>query len=153
MSTDCEPNSSPLQIVNYDMFSDSDSESEDGAAPTVPENAAAVPREEEAHLQQQHREDEPPRSPDVSSDEQSESDSDRSMETVHLTPRKLPRKYALAKKEIPLAIVQLLKAVKEHFTKPLYLKRQARPISKSTFDKAYERICCEFIYILYLRVY
>lgn len=73
-------------------------------------------------------------------------DSDSDEYTAYSLPPacKKVRKYAMTEDELPVVIEHLLDGVKKFFTKSLNLKRLAPAISKSTFDKAHERICCKY---------
>lgn len=53
--------------------------------------------------------------------------------------------YALSDEELPVAMLEFLKAVADFFTRPVNLARQKNPVLKSTFQKVQERTKCKFV--------
>jgi len=147
------------------MFDDTDS-SDDDPSPqeTPPAISNPASNEESCHAESQssiQADHEPPTTsnqigPDSSSTEHSVG-SESAQETSTLPPpskrTRMGRKYALNKDELPPMMENFLKCVKLFFTKPLNLERLNPAISNSTWDKAYERICCKYIYCLYIMSY
>lgn len=152
---------SPLHIVNYDICQSSDSDTDDDSQqPTVvpgdnaktqgPIQSLTVAASPSSQVPQQTTaidDDATNPNPQASpraDDEQFESSDSEDEEP----PPKRPRNsYSLHTKDLPASLVELFKEVKDYFTKPLYLKRQAPPITKQTFDKVYERVCCKYTFI------
>lgn len=171
MDSDSPSSSPPCQsIVNYFGFSSSDSESEsqeDAEVSSVPVEAAtstttqendAVVREVEGQGDNGLKlsvEAEPvtqsdePSTPvqkvlELSERPTRDTEGDETLPEVGLGPSVKRRKYTMAESDMGDKVVELLKAVKDFFTKPLNLQRFAPAISATTFDKAYERIRGEY---------
>ena len=56
--------------------------------------------------------------------------------------------YAPTFNELPPSVAIFLGELRDFFTKPLNLNRQARPLSTSTYEKAQERNFCEYTWII-----
>lgn len=126
------PPDSPFQrIVNYPVWSDSDDEADGSASKDF--GLVSVPTSQTTQEL----------FPANCSEQAPDSDSDSTCDEETASPAKRSRRYAIAEAELPSRILELLKQVKEFFTKPLNLERFGPAISTTTHNKARERIRCK----------
>ena len=62
--------------------------------------------------------------------------------SISLTPQK--NKYAVPRSQLPDAVINFLAQLRTYFLKEVNLLRVSGPIAPSTFDKAEERLLCEY---------
>ena len=72
-----------------------------------------------------------------------EAEKERASAKEDILDSTLSRQYALKTSDLPQELVELLRDMKDYFTKAVNLERQTPPLSVTTFKKAEERICCE----------
>ena len=159
----------PLQIVNGCYFSESDDDDEEemnasipapDADHSLPESRPASPNQPSS--EQQEDELPPPPPPPSSlgqeascSPEADEEDSDgdtsddenHDVESAAASCRKsrvVARKYAIRLEKLPEETQRLISQMAKFFTETINLQRRSTAISKTTMNKARERILCKY---------
>ena len=134
-----------LQIVNS-YWSESDDDEEAVASPEEPVRCTPAADQCHANVNDSHETDLPPQpekpshQPSDSSDE-SDGNHDAHGPKSTVTAR---GKYAIGLRALPNPTQELILHVSKFFTENINLQRRAAAISKTTMNKAKERILCKY---------